>query len=77
MSEYIIGVREIYDLVKVVETKLDDHRVSVGAALTDLTGRVTALEKASDKAGERRWSLVPTWIATAVALALALLPYIH
>lgn len=62
-----------------LEVKLDGVSSQVTllqvATATDravLTARVDALEKAADK----RWSLVPTWVASAVALALAAVPYL-
>jgi hypothetical protein len=62
-----------------LEVKLDGVSSQVGllqvSAATDratLTARVDALEKAADK----KWQLVPTWIASIVALALAAAPYV-
>lgn len=62
-----------------LEVKIDGVSSQVSllqvAAATDrahLTTRVDALEKA----GDRRWALLPTWIASALALLLAALPYV-
>ncbi len=58
-----------------VESKLDALAVVVAAgqiAHATLEPRVIALEKNAD----RRWSLVPTWIASGLALVLAVAPLI-
>lgn len=58
-----------------IEGKVDALGQQLAGLSTDhatLRTRVEALEKTAD----RRWQLVPTWIATGVALALAAAPYL-
>jgi hypothetical protein len=39
----------------------------------ELFARLNSLEKIAD----RRWSLIPTWVASGLAVILALVPYLH
>jgi len=58
-----------------LEAKVDALAAQVGGAQlahASLEPRVEQLEKA----GDRRWMLVPTWIGTGAALVLALVSYV-
>lgn len=58
-----------------IESKVDalgTQLATLDIGHATLATRVTQLEKASD----HRWGLVSTWIASGLAIALSLLPYL-
>lgn len=67
MEPVQIGVKELYDLLKEVDTKLDAQHVSHAL----LEQRVTSLERREDKVGDRRWLAVLALTAALVSLVCA------
>lgn len=53
-------------------TQLVVLQVAVATDRASLAVRIATLEKA----GDRRWSLLPTWVTSGVALAVAVAPYV-
>lgn len=67
MDPVQIGVKELYDLLKDINGKLDAQLLN--HALLDQ--RVTNLERREDKAGDRKWMVVVALIAACVAIVCA------
>lgn len=71
MEPVQIGVREIYDLLMLLDSKMDAYIRAQEPQIALFNHRLSALEEKYDKAGDRRWMGVLALASSVVAIICA------
>lgn len=71
-----IGVREIYDLLMILDGKMDAYMRAQEPQMALFNHRLTAVETKMDKTADRSWLLYITLITSIVALICTFVPLI-
>jgi hypothetical protein len=71
-----IGVREIYDLLMILDGKMDAYMRAQEPQMALFNHRLTAVENKMDKTADRSWLLYLTFIAAFVSLIGTFVPLV-